>query len=206
MAKHFPMLIEVRAQEVCYVAERHEEVLAGNAVTGRRGEYNSADQMAVWEAGVTVAQQILDDARCLASPTAPKPNQYRAKNSRVPRGIVELCTALLHLANEHVGLADRYIERIIYDIVVLVASLSAPWNDVARMRKTHGENIEVGRGTVCPAIPPRDNRILGDCEISVDPEVCLYKRDSTIHRSHPCGPDGHRVVHVQRSAGTGMRE
>ena len=206
MAKYFPMLIEVRPQEIRYVAQRHEEVLARSTVTGRRGEYNCANQVAVWQAGVTIPQQAFDDAGYLTFFTAPETNEYSAKNSRVARSIIKLCTALLHLANEHVGLADRYIERIIYDIVVLVASLSAPWNDVARMRKTHGENIEVGRGTVCPAIPPRDNRILGDCEISVDPEVCLYKRDSTIHRSHPCGPDGHRVVHVQRSAGTGMRE
>ena len=78
MAKHFPMLVEVRAQEVRYVAKRHEEVLAGGAITRRRGEYYCTNQVAVWEAGLTIPQQIFDDARCLPSLASPEPNEYGA--------------------------------------------------------------------------------------------------------------------------------
>lgn len=178
----------------------------GSAVTGRRREYNCANQMAVWKAGVTIPQQIFDDSWCLGSLAAAKTNEYSAKNSWIAGGVVQLCPTLFDLANEHVGFANRYSERTVNDIVILVAPLSLARNDVAGMREAYSEYIEIGRGPVCPALAARDHRIFGHGEISVDSEICLYERDSTIHPSRPCGPDGHRVVHVQRSAGTGMRE
>ena len=188
------MLLDMRAEEFCDVAQRDYELVRCSRSRHDRREDRRPNVVSVVQSCAAVSKNGFDDAWGISAGAAPEGHEDGAQHPGISGRIIELRAPFLDLTDQHIRMAGLDPKGVVDEEMIFIRRGAAAGDDTTSVRKPKREDIEIRRRPIGTVTIRGDDRILRHGEVSVDAEVCLNERDGGVHQAGPAATRGIRSV------------
>jgi hypothetical protein len=172
------MLFQVAAKKPEEMAQSDPQVWGRRPAPHHGTKRHQPHLMTMCHAGLSLADELLGQAVGTVRRAATESHQGGCQHPGISGRTIQFSSTLLDLPDQHVPLVTWTLEGRVRRKRPRPA---IPDHRSAGAGKADGENVQVGRGGEAAATDPREHRLLGHREVSVDPQIGLNQPDRAIH-------------------------